>query len=84
LQVRTTLSTLTSILDAADYLDIPVLKEVCDEHLCRSVPVTVLNFEELLALNHKYSLTRLGQAIVNFMSRQVRIFNPSKLKYSSK
>lgn len=70
-KARTTIPTLTSILDAADYLDIPVLKEVCDEYLCRTVTITVVSFEELLGLNHKYSLTRLGQALVNFMARQV-------------
>ena len=68
---ETSMPTTTQILDAADYLDIPVLKEVCDEHLCRTKPISAANFEELLALNHKYSLTRLGQAIVNFMSGRV-------------
>ena len=68
---QTSISTLTKILDAADYLDIPVMKEVCDEYLCRKKSVSSANFEELLELNHKYSLTRLGQAIINFMSGQV-------------
>ncbi|KAK7114473.1 hypothetical protein V1264_000528 [Littorina saxatilis] len=63
--------TLTQILDAADYLDIPVLKEVVDEYLCRAKPVSMENFEDMLALNHKYSLTRLGLDIVKFMASQV-------------
>ncbi|XP_025115564.1 kelch-like protein 13 [Pomacea canaliculata] len=64
--------TLTEILDAADYLDIPILREVCDEFICRTTPVSKLTFEDLLVLNHKYSLTRLGQALVNYMSSHVR------------
>lgn len=68
---QTSMPTMTQILDAADYLDIAVLKEVCDEHLSRTKPVSSANFEELLGLNHKYSLTTLGQAIVNFMAGRV-------------
>ncbi|KAL8590637.1 hypothetical protein ACOMHN_011073 [Nucella lapillus] len=67
----TSLATLTQILDTADYLDIPVLKEMCDQYICRAQPLNTHNFEQLLALNHKYSLTRLGQSIVTFMTGQV-------------
>lgn len=65
------MATLRQILHAADYLDMPVLREVCDEHVCRSLPISSANFEDLLALNHRYSLTRLGQTLVNYISGHV-------------
>ena len=67
-----------SMIDLAEYYDIPLLKETCEIYLLTKFCFTVKNIFNLIEISQKYSLSKLNQKINKMISSNIIVWTNCK------